>query len=545
LHSRRQTDWRTLVNPEVTEDAAGVRTETVAGLRQELAELRSLISSLQCQRLVDIHVPSGATVLVVSKGDESLLSLGLRRGAHFSSAADGSYLGYHPGDSLAAIAQLEAGRSKGAGFLLLPSTARWWLDYYADFALHLSRRYSLVVSNDYGQLYDLHTPRDEASGETLTFNALADSFEHLTGRAPAILDWTETGRLHTLRPDLPIFVPPDGTCTLPYLDHSVDIVAIDPGPPLVEAEAERVGVIVAKHDGDSPGETWTADWTHVRKSSGLPSCSIIIPCFNGAMMSASCLKAVNETVPRQIDCEIIVVDDASSDGTSEMLLRHLEDVAGVRVLRNESNRGFIDSCNRGAHAATGDVLVFLNNDTVPLAGWLPPLLRLFLRHADAGAVGGKLLYPDGTLQEAGGLIFRDGRGANFGRGAVDPASELFDYVRDVHYCSGALLATPRALFVELGGFDSRYRPAYYEDTDYCFAVRAVGRRVLYQPESVIIHLEGASSGTNPSAGTKRYQERNRDVFRRKWGEALSSAPDGPGRFDRDTWAGLTAIGGLR
>jgi GT2 family glycosyltransferase len=210
----------------------------------------------------------------------------------------------------------------------------------------------------------------------------------------------------------------------------------------------------------------------------------------------------------------------------------------IKVIRNTENLGFVHTCNRGAQAAVGEILVFLNNDTLPSPGWLTPLLRILRDKPDAGAVGGKLIYPDGTLQEAGGIIFSDGSGCNFGKHDRAPDSPLYNFVREVDYCSGALLATRRKLFIELGGFDTRFSPAYYEDSDYCFNLRAHGYRVYYQPESVIVHLEGASCGVDTSAGVKRYQEINRTKFVEKWKTALKQQPSAPGRFD------LTALQSL-
>lgn len=116
---------------------------------------------------------------------------------------------------------------------------------------------------------------------------------------------------------------------------------------------------------------------------------------------------------------------------------------------------------------------------------------------------------------------------------------MYTYVRPVDYCSGALLATRRSLFADLGGFDSRYLPAYYEDTDYCFAVREAGLRVYYQPEATVVHLEGATSGTDPAAGAKRFQRRNRRTFRRRWRAALRERREPPDSYDQRTWIDLT------
>jgi GT2 family glycosyltransferase len=246
-----------------------------------------------------------------------------------------------------------------------------------------------------------------------------------------------------------------------------------------------------------------------------------------------------KTLPPGFHGEIVVVDDASTDETPTVLARWAERDERIRILRNTQNAGFIVSCNRGAETAHGEILVFLNNDTLPQAGWLAPLLRTLRERADAGAVGGKLIYPDGTLQEAGGIIFADATGCNFGRNDKSPNAPLYNFLREVDYCSGALLATPRALFLGLGGFDLRYAPAYYEDTDYCFALRAAGRKVYYQPESVVIHFEGVTSGTDVKNGIKSYQAVNRGKFMEKWHAALKRQPAAPSQYDFNTLHALS------
>jgi len=156
-------------------------------------------------------------------------------------------------------------------------------------------------------------------------------------------------------------------------------------------------------------------------------------------------------------------------------------------------------------------VLFLNNDTVVTSGWLEALLRCFDEEPDAGLVGAKLVYPDGRLQEAGGVVFSDGSGWNYGRFG-SPDDPRYGYLRDIDYASGAAIAIPRELFARLGGFDTRYAPAYYEDTDLAFAVREAGLRVVYQPAARVVHDEGTSAGTDTGAGMKAYQVRNRERF---------------------------------
>ena len=160
-------------------------------------------------------------------------------------------------------------------------------------------------------------------------------------------------------------------------------------------------------------------------------------------------------------------------------------------------------------------MLLLNNDTVVEQGWLDALMRTIEVEENVGVVGAKLVYPDGRLQEAGGIIWRDGTGLNYGRGgdAEDPA---FNFLRDVDYCSGACLLVRKEIFDVLGGLDRRYAPAYYEDTDLAFAARKLGYRVVYQPEARVCHTEGASNGTDEQSGVKRYQKVSREAFRLKW-----------------------------
>ena len=250
-------------------------------------------------------------------------------------------------------------------------------------------------------------------------------------------------------------------------------------------------------------------------TSAQPRASIVIPIHGAFAHTLACLRALAAHPPRAA-FEVIVVDDASPDDS----LARLQQVGGLRIHARRQNGGFIAACNDGAALAQGEVLVFLNNDTVPQPGWLDALLDTFAQHADAGLVGARLVYPDGRLQEAGGVVFADGSGWNYGRNeAVDDCR--FGYLRDADYLSGAAIAIPRALFVELEGFDTRYAPAYYEDTDLAFAVRARGRRVLYQPAAVVVHDEGTSAGTDLTSGPKAAQVRNQGVFAQKWQSALA------------------------
>ena len=261
-----------------------------------------------------------------------------------------------------------------------------------------------------------------------------------------------------------------------------------------------------------------------RDDPGLPLVSVIIPTYGKDPYTLRCIESVLQAQRRQrqprLRLELIVIDDAAP-AEDPPLLPALEGLPGVTLLHNADNLGFLRSCNRAAGQASGDWICFLNNDTVVADDWLEELIDSFRWFPDAGLVGPMLLYPNGSLQEAGGIVWQDGSAWNYGRNG-DPDDPAHGFARDVDYVSGACILLPTALFRELGGFDGRYSPAYYEDTDLALAVKASGRRVIYQPRSRVIHFEGISSGRDEESGAKRFQQRNQQLFFRKWQRHLAS-----------------------
>ncbi len=241
-----------------------------------------------------------------------------------------------------------------------------------------------------------------------------------------------------------------------------------------------------------------------------PAISVIIPVYNQLDYTLQCLESIFAAPPAS-SFEVIVVDDASQDETPSVLSARSD----IIYIRQDQNGGFIKTCNKGAAAASGEYLLFLNNDTQIVPGWADELLWTFRNVKHAGLVGSKLVYPDGKLQEAGGIVWNDGSGANFGKGD-DPDKPEYNYLREVDYISGASIMVPKSLFVQIGGFDDHYAPAYYEDTDLAFKIRQYGLRVLYQPLSRVIHYEGITSGTDINSGVKAYQVENAKKFYQRW-----------------------------
>jgi GT2 family glycosyltransferase/glycosyltransferase involved in cell wall biosynthesis len=268
-----------------------------------------------------------------------------------------------------------------------------------------------------------------------------------------------------------------------------------------------------------------------------PYVSIIIPVHNHIDLTLQCLKSIQDCGANH-SYEVLVVDDCSTDDTLVLLER----IDGLRPISNDRNLGFTLSCNRGAASAMGTHLVFLNNDTVVNDGWLDALVGTITSQPRAGMVGAKLVYPNGRLQEAGGLVWRDGSARNVGRDD-NPNKPDYCYLREVDYCSAACILIPRNLFERVGGFDERYAPAYYEDTDLAFKVRDAGLRVLFQPLALITHHEGGTAGLDVSKGVKRSQVTNQKKFWDRWAGVLEShgEPTPDVGLVKDRWVAARAL----
>ncbi|MFZ0928177.1 MAG: glycoside hydrolase family 99-like domain-containing protein, partial [Syntrophobacteraceae bacterium] len=217
------------------------------------------------------------------------------------------------------------------------------------------------------------------------------------------------------------------------------------------------------------------------RHAAVPLVSIVIPVCNQLSYTLECLTSISRHSDG-IDYEVVVIDDDSSDATPEILSR----IANLVYVRNNQNLGFIRSCNRGAERSRGKYILFFANDAQATRGWLRPLIETFDRHANVGAVGPKILYPSGRLQEAGICVNHDGTSTLVGL-LDDPSLPQYNRLREVPYCSRVCLALERKIFLDIGGFDEELAPAYCEDCDLGFRLRRLGLRVIYNPKAVVLH----------------------------------------------------------
>jgi GT2 family glycosyltransferase/glycosyltransferase involved in cell wall biosynthesis len=261
-----------------------------------------------------------------------------------------------------------------------------------------------------------------------------------------------------------------------------------------------------------------------------PLVSVVVSMHASGAVGERALRAIALN-SAGIPFELIVVDDRADEATR----RVIGALENATVIENSENLGFTRSNNRAAAAARGKYLVLLNDDTEVREGWLEALVECADSDSRIAWVGAKLIYPDGRLQEAGSIVWRDATGWNFGRGDAAERPQ-YNYRREVDYASAAAALVRTEAWREIGGFDERFAPAYYEDADACFALRDRGWRVVYEPRAVVVHHEGYSHGTgHTDARGKRNQELNRGRFMDKWRSVLEAEhePAWPATEPRD------------
>lgn len=218
-----------------------------------------------------------------------------------------------------------------------------------------------------------------------------------------------------------------------------------------------------------------------------PFVSVIIPVYNGKSVIADCLHSVFSVEYNNF--EVIVIDDSSKDDSADFIQKNFHQ---VKVLKIKKNRGFAGSVNAGIKNSCGDIVALLNMDTIVDKGWLKPLVNALITDKSIGLVGSKIMfYNKEILQHAGGLLLENGLSVHIGRGELDNGK--YNYFRDVDYLCGASLAFRRTTLEKVGLFDERYRPLYYEDTDMAYRIKKHGLRVVYIPDSILVHKENVST----------------------------------------------------
>lgn len=249
-----------------------------------------------------------------------------------------------------------------------------------------------------------------------------------------------------------------------------------------------------------------------------PMVSIIVPVYNEWSYTADCLASILAfTNQDETPYEIILADDCSTDETINAS-NHFKNLI---ISRTPKNLGFSGNCNLGASKARGKYLLFLNNDTQVQPHWLSSLTSVYEKYPETLITGSKLIYADGSLQEAGGIVWENAGGANYGRNDDTPSKPEYCYIKPCDYISGAALMVTHEFWEKVGGFDKLFEPAYYEDTDLCMQARDNGGQVVLQPASQVVHFEGKSHGTDTGSGIKAYQVINKQNFFEKWEETLA------------------------
>ncbi|WP_180900633.1 glycosyltransferase [Martelella soudanensis] len=250
-----------------------------------------------------------------------------------------------------------------------------------------------------------------------------------------------------------------------------------------------------------------------------PEVSILIVNWNASPLTLECIRQIWMHTEGHT-YEIVIVDNGSDEDDIARLSRPIPGVVFIPIGRN---RFFGEANNIAAEAARGKYIVLLNNDAFPQDDWLPSLMNMMAENPSLGAAGPMFLWPDGRVQEAGGMINEGGYPVRFGRGQDHPSPDIL-MERYVDYISAAAMLVERALFIRVGGFDLTFEPAYYEDSDLCFKLKALGRPVAYCPASRVIHIEGAAANGNTKAEARRKAlgDSNRDKFVSRWERLLKS-----------------------
>ncbi|MBV9358517.1 MAG: methyltransferase domain-containing protein [Chloroflexi bacterium] len=451
-------------------------------------------------------LPEDARVLVASGGDQRLVQLNGAHYQHFPQAATGAYAGREPVDGTAAIAHLEYLRAKGASYFLLPGSGHWWLERYPAFRRHLCSRYDLLLDQpELGLLARLRPVSAGGQSALRTFQRIVSELEATRDEPVAVLDWGTNRDLAETFRQLAVFSPPDQAVTLPYLDHTIDVVAVREPDELTLAEGRRVArsaVVTFRDRPPVPDANVQVEWVGQSPARGVPTPSIILVPSQDAVTAHAQLSATCELLPSDFGGEVLVAAGGVSDGTRDALSRSFPaNGSYVRILP-------LDWYAAARQVARHDVLVSLDAAILPVDGWLVGLLRTLSRQTDAAVVSGRVLSWNGRLAEAGGVRYADGTRRVWGAGHLRPDDPEYACVREIDWCPASLFATWRRTFAERD---------FTDIADYCLRLRRAGWRVYYQPETLAVRLDGAAPLATTSNRLTGSRQTGRTTFRgRHW-----------------------------
>ncbi|MGH9021984.1 MAG: glycosyltransferase, partial [Acidimicrobiia bacterium] len=342
----------------------------------------------QVRTLLAECVPPDACLAVVARGDDQFLHMAGRSALHLPCDMSGAYSGYHPASDLAAIAQLEVARHRGAGFLVVPEASRWWLEHYRSFACHLRAWASVVADSDAAVVFDLADDRHAFSGSS-ELRRFAEGFELSHGRPPAVLDWGTGAELAAMAPRASVFTTAVAGALLPFVDRSIDVVAIPANNRDRLAEARRVASeAVVQFDG----RRVTTLECRKEPARHLPSASLVVAPGDCGPNLASALDRLLATAGADLVAEVLILPDgAGGPEQAEALARGRTGDVPVHVVRSDSSDGPVTALNTAGLMAAGEFVVFVDAGAVPMPAWLPELLLTFQDHPEAGGAGALVL----------------------------------------------------------------------------------------------------------------------------------------------------------
>jgi hypothetical protein len=453
---RRELSWLTeeLIARESGQEDPSETTETTFGPR-----LVSPRMFHRTRRLVHEHVPHGSRLVVASSGDDALLRYAGYKAGHLSRDRSGAWAGSHPGCGRAAVVQLEAARWRGADALLIPDFQIWWFDHYPEFARHLERRYALVVrESEVGEIWDLRRP-----GPTREIHDLLARVAARLGRQPVLLDWHTGYEFASWLDEYKVISPIGEVSKLPYLDDSIDVVAVIEGEEIIpEARRVAAAAVIAVRPADPPG--LDVLWESELASAHTQPISIVVASKAGEPSTAGYVRTLSDTLPASFTGEILV--DVDCDPRVQQLGPEASRLRRIKTFRCQDGEDYHARVRRGAEAASGDLLVVLEGGTWPVPGWLLPL--------EESMVDSRVGVATGMFVESNGRLLGH---------LTDDQLEAprHNFVRRLGAVPDDFFVTYRELFLGWTPLTERSRSASFSGH-----VQSNGLEVLYQPETVVI-----------------------------------------------------------